>query len=100
MNSDRYLLKLGRISAWILLVLMVLFIISGYAWEERIIMPLQQARWIHTQLDAGLVFFFLVHTLISVKFSLKRWKVAHEGLINVSLLLIGVISFLLTLSIK
>ncbi|OPY52627.1 MAG: hypothetical protein A4E48_01033 [Methanosaeta sp. PtaU1.Bin060] len=100
MNSNRYLLKLGRISAWILLVLMVLFIISGYAWEERIIMPLQQARWIHTQLDTCLVFFFLVHALISAKFTLRRWKVGNEGLINASLLLIGAISFLLTLSIK
>jgi hypothetical protein len=99
MKLDRYLLKLCRISAWLLLVLMVLFILSGYAWEERIVMPLQQARWIHTQLDAYLVFFFLVHALISIKFALRRWRVGHERIINLSLLLIGIISFLLVLSI-
>jgi hypothetical protein len=44
---------------------MILFFISGYAWTERIIMPLQQARWIHTQLDVYMAFFFfLVHILI------------------------------------
>jgi thiosulfate reductase cytochrome b subunit len=99
MNSDRYLLKLGRISAWILLVFMVLFILSGYAWEERIIMPLQQARWIHTQLDTCLVFFFLVHALICAKFALRRWKVGHESLINGFLLIIEIVSFLFVLSI-
>ncbi len=99
MNSDRYLLKLGRISAWILLVLMILFILSGYAWEDRIIMPMQLARWIHTELDVCLVFFFLVHSLISAKFALRRWKAGHERLINGLLLLIGSFSFLLILSI-
>jgi thiosulfate reductase cytochrome b subunit len=99
MNSNKYLLKLGRISAWILLVLMVLFILSGYACEERIIMPLQMARWIHTQMDAYLVFFFLVHALISAKFALRRWKVGHEMLVNGSLLLIGIISFVWVISI-
>jgi len=99
MKLDRYLLELGRISAWILLVLMVLFIVSGYAWDEKIIMPLQLARWIHTQLDVYLVFFFLVHALVSIKFALRRWKVGHERLINLSLLLIGIIGFLLVLSV-
>jgi hypothetical protein len=99
MKLDRYLIKLSRFSAWILLVLMILFIISGYAWTDRILMPLQQARWIHTQLDTCLVFFFLVHVLISARFALRRWKVGHDGLINWSLLLIGIISFILVLSV-
>jgi hypothetical protein len=81
------------------MVLMVLFILSGYAWVERIIMPLQLARWIHTQLDACLVLFFLMHALISAKFALRRWKAGHEILINGSLLAIGIISFLSVLSI-
>jgi len=98
MNLNRNLFGLGRISAWVLLVLMVLFILSGYAWEEKIIMPLQQARWIHTQLDACLVFFFLVHALIGAKFALKRWKIDHERFINATLLTIGIISFLSVLS--
>jgi len=64
-NTDRYLLKISRFSAWVLLIFMILFFISGYAWTERIIMPLQQARWIHTQLDVYMAFFFfLVHILI------------------------------------
>ena len=63
-NTDRYLLKISRFSTWVLLIFMILVFISGYAWTERIIMLLRQARWIHTQLDVYLAFFFLVHILI------------------------------------
>jgi hypothetical protein len=100
MNINRYLLKVNRISAWVLLILMVLFFISGYAWAERIFMSVQQARWIHTQLDIYLAAIFLVHALISAKFALRRWKVRNDAAVNVSLLLIGVVAFASVIGIK
>jgi len=54
---------------------MIIFIVSGYAWWNRIIIPLQLDRYMHTQLDTYLFFFFLMHTLISTKFTLARWRV-------------------------
>ncbi|WP_348304071.1 hypothetical protein [Methanothrix sp.] len=33
-------------------------------------------------MDLFLVFFFLVHVLISTKFVLARWRVGHERLVN------------------
>lgn len=87
------LVKINRLSAWILLVFMIIFLISGYAWNDRILLPLYQAKHMHTNLDLYLVFFFLVHVLISAKFTLARWKVGHERLVNLFLVALGVISF-------
>jgi hypothetical protein len=39
---------------------MIIFLVSGYAWVDHIIVPVQQAKYLHTQLDIYLVFFFLV----------------------------------------
>lgn len=100
MNMNRYLIRISRISAWILLVLMIIFLVSGYAWADRIIMPVGQARWMHTQLDTWLVIAFLVHALISIKFALKRWRIQSDALVNVSLLLIGMAAFISVLWIK
>jgi len=47
----------------------------------------------HTELDLYLVFFFLVHVLISTKFTLARWRVGHERLVNLLLIAIGAICF-------
>lgn len=44
-------------------------------WVDHIIMPVQGAKYLHTQLDMYLVFLFLVHVLINTKFTLMRWRV-------------------------
>ena len=71
LNTGHILVKINRISAWALLIFMIVFLVSGYAWVDHIIMPVQQAKYLHTQLDMYLVFFFLVHVLINTKFTLK-----------------------------
>jgi len=87
------LVKINRLSAWILLVFMIIFLISRYAWNNGILIPLYQAKHMHTNLDLFLVFFFLVHVLISTKFTLARWRVGHERLVNLLLIATGVLSF-------
>ena len=47
----------------------------------------------HTELDLYLVFFFLVHVLISTLCTLARWRVGHERLVNLLLIAIGAICF-------
>ncbi|OPX80983.1 MAG: hypothetical protein A4E43_00786 [Methanosaeta sp. PtaB.Bin005] len=94
------LVKINRISAWVLLIFMIIFLISGYAWNNGILLPLYQAKRMHTNLDLFLVFFFLVHVLISTKFALARWRVGHERLVNLLLIAIGVLSFWLILGIN
>ena len=47
----------------------------------------------HTELDLYLVFFFLVHVPPPTQFTLARWRVGHEKLVNLLLIAIGVLSF-------
>jgi hypothetical protein len=83
-----------------LLIFMIIFLISGYAWWNRTLLPLQQARYMHTQLDLYLVFFFLMHVLISIRFALARWRLGHEKLVNLLLIVAGILSFWFILSIR
>jgi hypothetical protein len=83
-----------------LLIFMIIFLISGYAWYNRTLLPLQQARYLHTELDLFLVVFFLVHALISIRFALARWRVGHGRLTSVLLIAIGIMSFWFVLSIR
>ena len=78
---------------------MIIFLISGYAWNNRILLPLYQARHMHTELDLYLVFFFLLHVLISTKFTLARWRVGHERLVDLLLIAAGVLFFWFILAI-
>lgn len=100
MKMGRILVKINRISAWFLLLFMIIFIISGYAWWNRILLSLQLARYLHTELDLLLVFFFLVHVLISTRFTLARWRVGHRMLVDLLLLSTGISFFWLVLSIR
>jgi len=83
-----------------LLIFMIIFLISGYAWWNNVLLPLQQARSMHTELDLYLVFFFLLHVLISIRFTLARWRVGHAQTVNLMLIAIGILSFWLVLSIR
>ncbi len=79
---------------------MVIFLVSGYAWVNRTIMPVQLARWMHTELDLFLVSFLLVHVLISAKFTLSRWRVARGRAVDIALIIIGIIAFWTVLMIR
>lgn len=94
------MVKVNRICAWLLLVFMVIFLVSGYAWVNRIIMPLQIARWMHTELDLYLVALFLIHVLISARFTLARWRVGHGRAVSAVLIAVGIISFWIVLQIR
>lgn len=100
LNSGRLLVKINRICAWVLLIFMIIFLVSGYAWWNRILLPLKDAIYMHTNLDLFLVFFFLMHVLISIRFSLARWRVGHAQIVNMLLIAIGIISFWSILSIR
>jgi hypothetical protein len=100
LNKDQILVKINRICAWILLIFVIIFLVSGYAQIHRIIMPMQQARYLHGNLDIYLVFFFLMHVLLSTKFTLTRWRVGRGWVVSVLLMVIGLLAFWLVLSIR
>ena len=76
-NVHYYLIKAARISGWLLLPLMLLYIVSGFAilgyfGLGRLIEP-NKARIIHQDFNWPLVALFLVHASITIYFALRRW---------------------------
>ena len=100
MRFNRILLKASRISAWILLIFMILYIVTGYAWSNHILMNVSLARQLHTTMDVYMMPVFLTHVLISTKFMLKRHGIHYDWLVNIVLLSVGIVSYLLVLSIR
>lgn len=92
------LVRINRICAWILLVLMVIFIVTGYSWQNHmnIIINPRQAAQIHTTLDPVLVLFFLIHTMISARFTLMRHGLRGRT-VDLLLLCIGLLSYIAVL---
>jgi cytochrome b subunit of formate dehydrogenase len=72
-----YLLKTARLTGWLLLPLMILYILTGFALCGKLgmsrWMDLQTALYIHQLFDWPLVTVFLVHVSITVYFSFRRW---------------------------
>ncbi|PJE57562.1 MAG: hypothetical protein COU82_01250 [Candidatus Portnoybacteria bacterium CG10_big_fil_rev_8_21_14_0_10_38_18] len=72
---DRFLIKLERFSAWILLILVILYIISGYGITKGIIDPVF-SKYLHDKLLAIPFFiFFVLHVGIASRYALMRWGV-------------------------
>ncbi|MGD0899846.1 MAG: hypothetical protein ABR915_18595 [Thermoguttaceae bacterium] len=76
-NTHYYLVKIARLSGWLLLPLMVLYILTGFALCGMLgfddLIDYQQALWIHRIFDWPLVAAFLVHSSITTYFALRRW---------------------------
>ncbi|MCD6270980.1 hypothetical protein J7J24_01325 [bacterium] len=93
-NFNWYLLKIQRISGVILLVLVILFFISGYGTTRQIIDPIF-AKILHEKiLPVPFVFFLLLH----ISFWLKRWLlrwIKDEKWVNIYLIILEVIIFIL-----
>jgi hypothetical protein len=72
-----YLLKLARLSAWLLLPLVIVYIGTGFALCGKLgfsrWMDLQTALAIHQLFDWPLVVLFLLHATIASYFAMRRW---------------------------
>lgn len=96
--SDIFLIKLSRFSAWVLLVLVILYIISGYGITKGIIDPVF-SKYLHDKLLAiPLFIFFVLHVGVATKYALMRWgvfKSAKAG--NIYVITFGLILLILFL---
>ena len=72
-----YLLRLARLSGWLLLPLVILYIGTGFALCGMLgfyrWMDLQEALVIHQLFDWPLVGLFLLHATITSYFAMRRW---------------------------
>jgi hypothetical protein len=76
-NTHYYLLKTARLSGWLLLPLVLLYICTGYVLCGKFgfaaLMSLETATQIHKLFDVPLVILFLAHALLCVYFAFRRW---------------------------
>jgi len=89
---EKFLVKLNRFSAWILLILIILFIVSGYGVTKQVINPVFAANLHNKLLPIPLFIFFLLHVGISIRYALRRWKLfKNEKTANAYVLIISLI---------
>ncbi len=76
-NLHYYLIKTARVSGWILLPLMVLFIITGFSLRGEFglsrVVALPTALAIHRVFEWPLVAVFVAHAAITIYFAMRRW---------------------------
>lgn len=71
----KYLIKLDRISAWTLLVSIILYFISGFGMTKGLINP-SFANKIHLSLLAPIALAaFTIHTYFAIHLAFKRWHI-------------------------
>jgi hypothetical protein len=75
MFGGRWIKRIDDFGAWALLVVVPLFVLSGWGMTKTLIDP-ALARFIHTRmLPVPLFFFFLVHILRPVRERFKAWNI-------------------------
>ena len=76
-NLSYYLMKTARISGWLLFVLVLVYILTGFALCGKLgfaqLIELQTALTIHKFFDWPLVAIFAVHSAVTIYFALRRW---------------------------
>ena len=93
---EKFLIKLNRFSAWVLLVLIILFIISGYGMTKQIIDPIFATQLHDNILPIPLFIFFLLHVGISIRYALRRWRLFKDNKASdIYVLILGLILLIL-----
>ena len=72
-----WMVKINRLTGWLLLPLMIVFIITGFAIVGKFglnrWLSAEAAHRIHQVLTWPIIGIFCMHATLSVYFSLKRW---------------------------
>ena len=80
---NRLLLKTARASGWVLMGLVALFLVTGYALSGKYgfdrIVGEQTALAVHKIFDWPLILFFVAHTATSIYFAMRRWGWIGNG---------------------
>lgn len=76
-SINYYLIKVLRISGWILFPLMILYICTGFALCGKLgftrAISMEEALRLHKIFDWPLVGVFFVHSLIGIYLAMRRW---------------------------
>ncbi len=89
MNFNYFLIKLDRFSGWTLLILMVLYFISGYGMTKEIVNPVT-AKYLHEiLLPIPMFIFFTIHIAVNMRLVFIRWHLASRKWINFYVILLS-----------
>ncbi len=82
LKIQRLLIRINRISCWLLLLVVIIYIITGYSMTgrysfNRLIRP-RLALSYHNIMHAPLIILFLIHVGISIYFASKRWRLFRK----------------------
>jgi hypothetical protein len=76
-NVNYYLLKAGRISGWLLFVVVIGYMVTGFSMSSRLsvnrLIEIQVAKKLHQDFVWPLVAIFTVHSVIVIYFAMRRW---------------------------
>ena len=76
-TTHYYLIKLARLSGWVLLPIMLLYLVTGFVLCGKLgcerLIDANTALTIHQIFDWPLVGVFLVHMSITFYFAMRRW---------------------------
>ncbi|MBW2967268.1 hypothetical protein KY362_02165 [Candidatus Woesearchaeota archaeon] len=101
LHIERYLIKFGRGCAWALVVMIILYFVSGFGLlKSGMIYNLTgglldrgRSLWIHEILTIPMAFAAICHTLIAIRFAMIRWKVKNMKAVDYSFIALGVVLF-------
>jgi hypothetical protein len=93
MFGGKWLRQIDRYGAWLMLLISILFFISGYGMSKHIMDP-ALAHYIHVQLlPVPFIVLFMIHVLKAVYSQFKRWNIFKNELT------LNIYVYLLTLTI-
>jgi len=76
-STNFYLIKIARLTGWVLFGLMLVYIITGFALCGKLgmdkLIGIESALAIHQLFDWPLVCVFVIHSSIMIYFALRRW---------------------------
>ncbi len=76
-SVNYYLIKIARVSGWLLFLLVLLYILTGFSlcgeYGFNKLVNYQAALRIHRIFEWPLIVIFLVHSLVTIYFALRRW---------------------------
>ena len=78
MFGGKFLTRIDQFGMWVLMVLVLSFVLTGYGMTKHIMDPVL-AKYIHTHLlPLPLLIFFCIHVVKAVRNQFKKWKIFND----------------------
>ncbi|KYK31048.1 MAG: hypothetical protein AYK19_17530 [Theionarchaea archaeon DG-70-1] len=91
MKVNRLLYKVHRFISWLLVPLMIVVVVSGYAYVRKVkFLNRGSAFYLHDTLDLPLMLLIVAHVVLAARFELMRFKIKGR-IVDGLLLVLGIV---------